>query len=112
MTAEACQCEGIDETVTRHLDLKKFKALLPKLFSCLSEKEGMVLKLKFFEELTGVEIAKRLNISEGRVSQLSRTALAKLEKLYLFAGARRPQEPTGGQAGQTVERKVCNEVCI
>ncbi|MYE88414.1 sigma-70 family RNA polymerase sigma factor [Candidatus Poribacteria bacterium] len=83
LTAEACQCEGIDETVTRHLDLKKFKALLPKLFSCLSEKEGMVLKLKFFEELTGVEIAKRLDISEGRASQLSRIALTKLEKLYL-----------------------------
>ena len=83
LTAEACQCKGIDETAARHIDLERFKTLLPKLLSCLSEKEGMVLKLKFFEELTGVEIAKRLGISEGRVSQLSRTALTKLEKLYL-----------------------------
>ena len=83
LTAEACQCEGIDETATRHLDLEKFKTLLPKLLSCLSEKEGMVLKMKFFEELTGVEIAKRLGISEGRVSQLLRFSLIKLKQLYL-----------------------------
>lgn len=43
----------------------------------------MVLKLKFFDGLKAVEMAKRLGISEGRVSQLLRTALTKLEKLYL-----------------------------
>lgn len=46
LTAEACQCESIDETVAFDVDLEKFKTLLPKLLSCLSEKEGMVLKLK------------------------------------------------------------------
>lgn len=85
LIAAAWQCEGIDETAARHLDLEKFKTLLPKLLSCLSEKEGMVVRLKFFEELTGVEIAKTLGISEGRVSQLSRRALAKLERAYLSA---------------------------
>ena len=84
LTRAACQCEGVDETAARHLDLEKFKTLLPQLLSCLSEKEGMVLKLKFFEELTGVEIAKRLGISKGRVSQLTRAALDKLKKSYLF----------------------------
>ena len=81
-TAEACQCEGIDETAARHLDLEKFKTLLPKLLACLSEKEGMVLKLKFFKGCKAVDIAKKLGISEGRVSQLSSSALAKLKKVY------------------------------
>ena len=83
LATEACQQRNIDETAAWHVDVERFKTLLPQLLSCLSEKEGMVLKLKFFEELTGVEIAKRLGISEGRVSQLARAALTKLEKLYL-----------------------------
>ena len=83
LAAEACQCEGVDETAAFDVDLERFKTLLPQLLSRLSEKEGLVLKMKFFEELKGVEIAKRLGISKGRVSQLSRSALTKLEKLYL-----------------------------
>ena len=84
LATEACQCEAIDETVAWHVDVETFKTLLPKLLSCLSEKEGIVLKSKFFDELKAVEIAKRLGISEGRVSQLYRSALTKLEKAYLF----------------------------
>lgn len=83
LAAEACQCEGVDETAAFDVDLERLKTLLPQLLSRLSEKEGLVLKMKFFEELKGVEIAKRLGISKGRVSQLSRSALTKLEKLYL-----------------------------
>lgn len=84
LTTEACQCEAIDETVARRVDVETFKTLLPQLLPSLSEKEGMVLKMKFFEELKAVEIAKRLGISEGRVSQLLRLALTKLKKLYLL----------------------------
>ena len=43
----------------------------------------MVLKLKFFKGCKAVDIAKQLGISEGRVSQLSSSALAKLKKAYL-----------------------------
>ncbi len=38
--------------------------------------------MKFFEELSGVEIADSLGMSEGRVSQLKSKALAKLGKVY------------------------------
>jgi len=82
LTTEACQCKGVDETVA--FDVERFKTLLPQLLSCLSEKEGLVLKLRFFEERKAVDVAKRLGISEGRVSQLFRSALTKLKKLYLF----------------------------
>ena len=84
LTTEACQCEPIDETVAFGVDVEAFKTMLPQLLSCLSEKEGMVLEMKFFKNLKAVEIAKRLGISQGRVSQLSRLALSKLKKLYLF----------------------------
>ncbi len=83
LTREACQCEGIDETVAWDVAVEQFKTLLPQLLSRLSEKEGMVLKLKFFEEHQAVEIAKQLGVSEGRVSQLTRAALAKLQKAYI-----------------------------
>ncbi|MYE89079.1 sigma-70 family RNA polymerase sigma factor [Candidatus Poribacteria bacterium] len=84
LTTEACQCESIDEAVVRQVDVERFKTLLPQLLSCLSEKEGLVLKLRFFEERKAVEVAKQLGISQGRVSQLFRSALTKLKKLYLF----------------------------
>ena len=83
LTAEAYRCEDIDETVAFDVDLERFKTSLPKLLSCLSEKEETVLKLKFFEGLKSVEIAEVLGVTKGRVSQLSRAALTKLEKLYL-----------------------------
>ena len=83
LTAAACQCQTIDETVTEHVDLAAFKSMLPQLLRALSKKEGMVLKLKFFKGCKAVDIAKQLGISEGRVSQLSSSALAKLKKAYL-----------------------------
>lgn len=75
----------LDETVAWRVDVEKFKTVLPKLISCLSEKEGLVVQMKFFQKLKAVEIAKRLDISEGRVSQLSRGALTKLEGAYNHA---------------------------
>ncbi len=64
LTREACQCEGIDETVASDVAVEQFKTLLPQFLSRLSEKEGTVLKLKFFEERKAVEIAKKLGVSK------------------------------------------------
>ena len=80
--------QQIDDVVAWQVDLNRFKAALPQLIKCLPEKQATVLKLKFFEELKAVEIAKRLGISEGRVSQLSRLALTKMKRLYLFSAVR------------------------
>ena len=82
------QHQRIDDAVAWQVDLNRFKAALPQLIKCLPEKQATVLKLKFFEELKAVEIAKRLGISEGRVSQLSRLALTKMKRLYLFSAVR------------------------
>ena len=80
--------QQLDESVAWQVDLNRFKVALPQLIACLPEKQAAVLKLKFFEELKAVEIAKRLGISEGRVSQLARLALTKLKRLYLFDALR------------------------
>ncbi len=82
------QHQRIDDVVAWQVDLNRFKAALPQLIKCLPEKQASVLKLKFFEGFKAVEIAKRLGISEGRVSQLSRLALTKMKRLYLFSAVR------------------------
>ena len=84
LAAESLLRESVEETVTWGVDVENFKTLLPQLLSCLSEKERTVVKMKFYEGLKAVEIARRLSISEDRVSQLSRSAVAKLAKAYLF----------------------------
>ncbi|MCG9126395.1 sigma-70 family RNA polymerase sigma factor [Candidatus Poribacteria bacterium] len=80
---EACAIENIADTVIRQLEVETLRRNLPHLMVKLSENERRVIELKFFEELSGVEIAVLLEISEGRVSQLVQKALAKLGKTYL-----------------------------
>ena len=84
LVAEALLHDGVEDTVVWGIDLENFKKVLPQLLPCLSQKEQAVVDMKFYQGLKAVEIAKRLGLSEGRISQLSRTALAKLGKAYLF----------------------------
>ena len=83
LVADACQYGGVDEEVIRHVEIEQFEQLLPQLLADLSEKERRALKLRFFEGKKGVEIAKVLGVTKGRVSQLISTACAKLKKGYL-----------------------------
>ena len=83
LVTEALLHDGVEDTVVREVDLENFKTILPQLLPCLSQKEQAVVEMKFYEGLRAVEIADRLGLSEGRVSQLSRKALAKLGKAYL-----------------------------
>ncbi|RKU28248.1 hypothetical protein C6497_09685 [Candidatus Poribacteria bacterium] len=83
---EACGIENIADTVIRQLEVETLCKNLPHLLLELSELERRVIKLKFFEELNGVEIAETLGMSEGRVSQLKSNALAKLGKAYFKLG--------------------------
>ena len=53
------------------------------LFKC--KKEHSVIEMKFFQEFNCVEVAEILEVSEGRVSQLTKSELEKLGKAYLAA---------------------------
>ncbi len=83
LVADACQCDGVDERVISCVEVEQFERLLPQLLAGLSERERRTLKLRFFEDLKGVEIAEVLGVTKGRVSQLIDTAFAKLKKAYL-----------------------------
>ena len=83
MVAEACRCEGIDDRATRCVEVEQLKRQLPQLLGRLSDRERLVVRLKFFEGKTGVKIAKILDVSEARVSQLIKTTLAKFRKICL-----------------------------
>ena len=60
-----------------------FPKYLPKLMDKLTQKERSVIEMKFFKELNGMEIAEVLEVSEGRVSQITQSALVKLGKAYI-----------------------------
>lgn len=84
LAADACQCESVEDQATHRVEMERVKKLLPQFLEGLSEREQSVLKLKFFEAKKSVEIAKTVDVSEARVSQLIKTALAKLKKLSVL----------------------------
>ena len=75
--------ENIADNIIEKIEIETLKKKLPKLMQNLSKKEQMVINMKFFQENTGVEIAENLSVSEGRVSQITKNALAKIGKAYI-----------------------------
>lgn len=61
--------------------LKELQEQLEKALSYLSEKERLVLILYYYEDLNMKEIAKVLNYTEGRISQLHNQAIMKLRAI-------------------------------
>ena len=58
---------------------KHYEEELPLAIDRLPEKERLIISLYYYEELTLAEIAKVLNLSEGRISQLHSTAMLRLK---------------------------------
>ena len=85
LDAQACAIENVADTVIQQIELETLQRYLPKLLETLTQKERSVIEMKFFKEFSGVEIADILEVSEGRVSQLTKSALEKLGKAYLGA---------------------------
>lgn len=59
-------------------DRAEARAALAPLFSRISERERVVLELRFGEDLTQAEIGERIGVSQMQVSRLIRQALARL----------------------------------
>ena len=51
---------------------------MKEALSCLPQKEALVIQLYYVEELNVYEIAEVLDITTGRVSQIKKSAIAKL----------------------------------
>lgn len=70
-----------DDGPDDHLEKKERVALLARSLKELTEREQILLSLYYHEDLTQKEIARLLNISAVRVSQIHAGALQRLRKL-------------------------------
>jgi RNA polymerase sigma-B factor len=68
---------GADDT---ELELFEDKANLEAAFHVLDPRERVIVYLRFYENVSQTEIAKRLNVSQMHVSRLQARALAKLKQ--------------------------------
>ncbi len=76
--------ETLEDQVIDRIEVENIRKYLPNLMTDLTDNERRVIQLKFFDEQKGATIANTLGISEGRVSQLTKTALAKVGKAYFM----------------------------
>ena len=80
---EACARESLEDEVLTKIEIQQFRERLSGLLHRLTEKERQVVRLKYFHDYTGMEIAESLGVSKGRVSQMMKSALTKLKTAYL-----------------------------
>ena len=92
LTAEACASESLEDEVCEKIDIEVFRSVLPQLLKRLSEKERQAIALKYFKDCSSRDISRQLSVSEGRVSQLLKSALAKLKKAYSKRGGEPSEE--------------------
>ena len=75
-----------DNTPEENLDRSQLKSILTEALKDLPEKEAMVIQLYYVEELNVYEIAKVMEITTGRVSQIKKSAVSLLrsyiKKIY------------------------------
>ena len=75
-----------DNTPEENLDKSQLKSILTEALKKLPEKEAMVIQLYYVEELNVYEIAKVMEITTGRVSQIKKSAVSLLrsyiKKIY------------------------------
>ena len=67
-----------DDDPEQNINNKELKEILKKSLSSLNEKQAMLIQLYYVEELNIYEIAKILDISTGRVSQIKSSALKEI----------------------------------
>ena len=91
LTAEACASESLEDEVCEKIEVEKLRSFLPQMLSRLSEKERCIIELKYFKDCSSRDIAKQLRVSDGRVSQLLKSALGKLRKAHLKMGGEPPE---------------------
>jgi RNA polymerase sigma-B factor len=63
-----------------NLDRVEMRDVLEKALRHLNERERRIMTMRFFEELSQAEVAKRLGISQMHVSRLQRAALDQLRE--------------------------------
>jgi RNA polymerase sigma-B factor len=67
-------------TLDSNFDLVEHRALIERALSTLPEREQVILRLRFFEDLTQTEIADQVGVSQMHVSRLLARSLANLRQ--------------------------------
>lgn len=67
------------------LELLEDKDNLERAFVALDRRERIIIYLRFYENLSQTEIARRLNVSQMHVSRLQQRALEKLKQFFRHA---------------------------
>jgi RNA polymerase sigma-B factor len=74
-------------TVDANFDLVEHRAVIERALEGLPEREQMILRLRFFDELTQSEIADQVGVSQMHVSRLLARSLADLRQKLQTADA-------------------------
>ncbi|MGH9515253.1 MAG: FliA/WhiG family RNA polymerase sigma factor [Terriglobales bacterium] len=85
------------DPLLQYLD-SETKYLLAQAISELPEKEGTVVRLYYFKELTMREVGIALGIGESRVSQIHSTAVTRLKAMMVDSALRRGNLKARGAA--------------
>lgn len=73
------QLEAIEgESVSSRIEKEELIEQIQNVLSKLSEREQLVIQLYYFEELNLAEVAKILNITESRISQINKEVIKKI----------------------------------
>ena len=68
-------------TVDSSFDLVENRTVIEGALATLPERDAMILRLRFFEDLTQTEIAEKIGVSQMHVSRLLARSLAELRQL-------------------------------
>lgn len=72
------QLEAIGESVSSRVEKEELIEQIQAVLSKLTEREQLVIQLYYFEELNLSEVAKILNITESRISQINKEVIKKI----------------------------------
>ncbi len=75
--------QDIESHPAKNLEIKEIKGILANGIKTLKEKEQLVVSLYYVDEINMKDIAKILEVSEARVSQIHSQALKKLKEYML-----------------------------
>lgn len=69
-----------DDEILQYCEKKQLMDLIYRVLSRLSEREQLIIQLYYLEELTLSEISELLDITESRISQISKEVIKKIRK--------------------------------
>lgn len=69
-----------DSDMMKYCEQKELMELIKKVLSRLTEREQLIIQLYYLEELSLSEISEILNITESRISQISKEVIKKIRR--------------------------------